>query len=35
MNSYNSNRNTPYKSLIATAGEFQKCYLDVSKNDMQ
>ena len=29
MNSYSSNWNTPYKSLIVTAGEFQKCNLDV------
>ena len=35
MTSYSSNWNTPYKSLIVTAGEFQKCYLDVRKNDMQ
>ena len=27
-NSYSSNWNTPYKSLIVTAGEFQKCNLD-------
>ena len=25
MNSYSSNWNTPYESLIVTAGEFQKC----------
>ena len=24
-----------YTLLIVTAGEFQKCYLDVEKNDMQ
>ena len=35
MNSYSSNWNTPYKSLIVTAGEFQKCNLDARKNDMQ
>ena len=35
MNSYSSNWNTPYKSLIVTGGEFQKCNLDVRKNDMQ
>ena len=32
------NWNTPYKTLIVTAGEFQKCNLDVRalwKNDMQ
>ena len=29
MNSYISNWNTPYYSLIVTAGEFQKCNLDV------
>ena len=29
MNSYSSNWNTPYSSLIVTAGEFQKCNLDV------
>ena len=29
MNSYITNWNTPYKSLIVTAGEFQKCNLDV------
>ena len=29
MNSYNRNWNTPYKSLIVTAGEFQKCNQDV------
>ena len=27
MNSYNSNWDTPYYSLIVTAGEFQKCNL--------
>ena len=38
MNSYTSNWNTPYWSLIVTAGEFQKCNLDVRtlyKNNMQ
>ena len=35
MNSYSSNWNTPYLSLFVTAGEFQKCNLDVRKNDMQ
>ena len=38
-NSYRRNSNTPYKSLIVTAGEFQKsCNLDLRtfwKNDMQ
>ena len=29
MNSYSTNWNTPYKSLIATAGEFQKCNEDI------
>ena len=29
MNSYSSNWNTPYYSPIVTAGEFQKCNLDV------
>ena len=28
INSYISNWNTPYKSLIVTAGEFQKCNED-------
>ena len=28
MNSYSSNRNTPYESLIVTGGEFQKHNLD-------
>ena len=28
MNSYSSNWNTHYKTLIVTAGEFQKCNLD-------
>ena len=28
MNSYSRNWNTPYKNLIVTAGEFQKCNLD-------
>ena len=27
MNSYSWNWNTPYKNLIVTAGEFQKCNL--------
>ena len=38
MNSYSSNWNTHYKSLIITAGEFHKCSLYVRtlyKNDMQ
>ena len=35
MNSSSRNWNTPYLSLIVTAGEFQKCNLDVKKNDMQ
>ena len=38
MNRYSSNWNTPYYSLIVTAGEFQKWNLDVKtvhKNDMQ
>ena len=35
MNGYNSNWNTPYLNLIATAGEFQKSNLDVRMNDMQ
>ena len=38
MNSYSRNWNTHYWSLIVTAGEFQKCNLDVTtlyKNDMQ
>ena len=29
INSYSSNWNTPYESLIITAGEFQNCNLDV------
>ena len=29
MNSYCSNWNTPYYNLIVTAGEFQKCNMDV------
>ena len=29
INSYSSNLNTPYYSLIVRAGEFQKCNLDV------
>ena len=35
INSYNSNWNIPYKSLIVTAGEFQKYNLTLLKNDMQ
>ena len=31
MNSYSSSWNTTYESLIVTAGEFQKCNLDVRK----
>ena len=34
MNSYNRNWNTPDKILTVTAGEFQKCNLDVRGNDM-
>ena len=34
-NSYSSKWNTLYEILIVTAAEFQKCYLDVRKNDMQ
>ena len=35
INSYDSNWNTSYENLIVTAGEFQKCNLDVKKNDIQ
>ena len=35
MNSYSRNWNTPYSSLIVTAGGFQKCNLTIQKNDMQ
>ena len=35
MNSYSSNWNTPYESLIVTAGEFQKYNRTQYKNDMQ
>ena len=35
MNSYSSNWNTPYESLIVTAGKFQKCNLTLKKKDMQ
>ena len=35
MISDSRNSNTSYQSLIVTAGEFQKCNLDVKKNDMQ
>ena len=36
MNSYSSNWNTPYESMIVTAGNFKKCNLDMrtlKKND--
>ena len=36
MNSYSNEIGIhPTKNLIVTAGEFQKCNLDVRKNDMQ
>ena len=31
MNSYGRNWNKPYKSLIITAGKFQKCNLDIRR----
>ena len=31
MNSYSSNWNTPYSSLIVTAGEFQRCNLTLEE----